>query len=511
MSMSPLRQPLHIFRKDAIHLWPETLVSIALLAAFAWADAQTWLPSDGGFNPAAFGAGILRFLIVISWLILISRLVHDEELVGDRQFWITRPYTWYGLLAAKIVYLVVFIGVPFLIMQAWLLHHAGLYPTHLVPALLKNLLFVALTFLLPLLAIAAVTATFIRYISSVLGGFIYLFAVVAVTAYNAPESLVAPYIGYILSGALLALIVAALVLQYWKRKALIPRLLLVGLPLVFVLFALLTPVNLLSDHRYPNVAAGTATFDSDPMRQQPDGRTFLFQHKVVLDIPVQVQLPGLDPKAYVDVERVRLTLDGPNGFHYTSDWSTGQAQLSPDSPASVLQVRVPEKVYNKVHGQPVALHLQLGTQTFSPGKPYSVLATESAFPAPDHAACTVSADDGTLDCRFPFTNADFTLISATVHDGNCLMPGQRSATAYGTIAPSSSPLGFSPIEVDRVKLRLGQSNIPLCPDTRTTFVQYAPGAYGRMSLDIPSITLDPYVHRIQVRPTGTPPPTAAPQ
>jgi hypothetical protein len=505
MSMSPLRQPFHIFRKDALHLWPETLVSIALLAAFAWADAQTWLPSDGGFNPAAFGAGILRFLIVISWLILISRLVHDEELVGDRQFWITRPYTWYGLLAAKLVYLVVFIGVPFLVMQAWLLHHAGLYPTHLVPALLKNLLYVSLIFLLPLLAIAAVTATFIRYISSVLGGFIYLFAVVAIAAYNAPEALDAPYIGYILSVVMLVLIVAALVLQYWTRKALVPRLLLVGLPLVIVLFALLTPVNLLSGHRYPSVSPGTAAFDSNPMLQQPDGRTFFFQHKVVLDIPVQVQLPGFDPKAYVDVERVRITLDGPNGYHYTSDWSTASAQLSPENPFSLLMVRLPESVYNKVHGQSVALHLQIGTQTFTPGKPYSILATESAFPVPDHAACTVAADDGSFDCRFPFTNADFTLVSATVHDGNCFTPGMRSATAYGTIAPSSSPFGFSPVEVDRVKFRLGQSNIPLCPDTRTTFIQYAPGAYGRMALDIPSITLDPYVHHIQVRPAGAPP------
>jgi hypothetical protein len=82
------------------------------------------------------------------------------------------------------------------------------------------------------------------------------------------------------------------------------------------------------------------------------------------------------------------------------------------------------------------------------------------------------------------------------------MPGLRSGTAYGIVAPSTAPFGFSPVEVDRVHLRVGQSSVPLCPDTRTTFVQYAPGAYGRISLDIPSITLDPYVHHLQVRPTG---------
>jgi hypothetical protein len=462
---------------------------------------QTWTPTEG-FNPATLGAGVLRFLIVISWLILISRLVHDEELVGDRQFWITRPYTWYGLLAAKLLYLVVFIGVPFLIMQAWLLHHAGLYPTHLVPALLKNLLYIALIFLLPLLAIAAVTATFVRYISSVLGGFIYLFAVVAVTVYSAPDSLGAPYIGYLTSAVLLALIVAALVLQYRTRKALVPRLLLIGLPLVIVLFALLTPVNLLNDHRYPQVSAGTLSFEADPMLQQPDGRLFLFQHKVSLEVPVQVQLKGIGDDATVAVLSVRAEITGANGFHYLSNWSSDKSQFLPGRPIGMVPLTLPEAVWNKIHSQPVKVHLQLGTQIFSAGKAYSIDATETPFPVPVHAACSVLAEDGTLNCRYPFGNPTFTRVSATVHDGNCLTPGQRSAQASAAVPPSSSPFGFSPVEVVHTQLGVGESKVPLCPDTRTTFIPTVEGSYGRMTLDIPSITLDPYAYRIPVRPTG---------
>ena len=53
MSMSPAVQPLHILRKDAMHLWPETVISIALLAVFAWIDVQTWAPTREGFNPAS--------------------------------------------------------------------------------------------------------------------------------------------------------------------------------------------------------------------------------------------------------------------------------------------------------------------------------------------------------------------------------------------------------------------------------------------------------------------------
>ena len=37
-------QPLHIFRKDITHIWPEVLVSIALMAGFAWAESMVWSP-----------------------------------------------------------------------------------------------------------------------------------------------------------------------------------------------------------------------------------------------------------------------------------------------------------------------------------------------------------------------------------------------------------------------------------------------------------------------------------
>jgi hypothetical protein len=512
MSMSPLYQPVHILRKDARHLWPETLVSIALLIAFAWAEVQTWAPSDGTFNPAGLALGILRFLIPVSWLVLTSRLVHDEELVGDRQFWTTRPYTWYSLLAAKILYLVVFISVPFLIMQAWLLHHAGLYPTLLLPALLKNQLYIAAIFLLPLVAIAAVTSTFVRYISSVLGGFIYLFAVVAIAAYVWSDKLDAPYLGSYLAGALIVLVLAALILQYATRKTLIARLMLVAVPLVIVLFAALSPVNALNNHRYPDSAPGTASFDTDPVRQQPDGRLFTFQHKVALDLPIQLQLPGLSADSYLLATHFRTTLDGPNGFHYASDWTGETASFSPQQSAYVLPLLLPEKIYNKIHDQPVSLHIELGTQTFNPGTPYSITATEKPFPIPHHAACTVSSDDGVLECRFAFANPDLQKVEATVHPGNCLTPGPQSATGVTGMAPSLTSFGFSPVEILRPQMTLRTTKVSVCPGTRTTFTPSVPGPYGRLHLDIPSIKLDPYARRIPTRPdTPTPDPTQAPQ
>lgn len=509
MSMSPVRQPFHILLKDAIHLWPETLVSIALLVAFAWADAQTWLPSDGSFNPAVLAVVILRLLIPVSWLILTSRLVHDEELVGDRQFWTTRPYTWYSLLLSKVLFIVVFICVPFLVMQAWLLHHAGLYPTLVVPAMMKNLLYVALVFLLPLLALAAVTATFVRYISSTLGGIIYFFAILVIAAYNWPDTLEAPYLSYFLSGTLIALLVAAVLVQYAKRKTLVARLLLVALPLVVLAFAIFSPSNLLNEHRYPHNSAGAVTFDPDPSGQEPSGRLFTFQKKVIINLPVKVQLNGLPDKSVVEVQRLRATLDGPNGLHYVSNWTTVQNAFNPAQQFYKLSFRMPENVYNQIHDKPVSLHLELGTQLNNAGTPYILNATETPFPLPGHAACTVSADEGQLECRYPFSNPNYMQVDATVHSGNCLVPGPLVAKAFGGLAPSSSPVAFSPVEISHTFLAMGNNKVQLCPGTLASFTPFIPGAYGRMTVDVPSLTLDPYAQRTPVaalKPAPTPAP-----
>jgi len=495
MSMSPLVQPLHIFRKDAIHLWPETLISVALLAAFGWAQVHTWVPQEG-FNPASLGVGFLVVLLPVMWLVLMSRLVHDEELVGDRQFWITRPYTWYSLLLSKILYLFVFIGLPLIVMQMILLHHAGLYPMLVIPAVLKNLGMVAVIFLLPLLVIAAVTATFIRYISSALAGVIYLFIVFLIAGYNWGDSLGAPYVIYFISISLLLILLAALLIQYALRKTFIARIMLIALPLVFIVFALITPVNLFSAHRFPDVSVGKLTFVDDPNLHQAEGNVFSIEHKNLIQIPVHVELTGISDENFVVVERVHFTIDGPNGYHYNSDWIGDQYTFSNDVPNAILPVPMPTSVFDKIRNQPVAMHIELGTQTFRAGTPYTVTATEKPFPIPGHAICVVAPDTGVLECRFPYSNPDIVQVTATAHSGNCANPGPQQAQAGTLLQPSTLPVRFSPVDITNTTLKVGNTDVPLCPGTPATFRSAIAGEYGRIHLDISNITLDPYAFRV---------------
>src|SRR5579872_1708348 len=100
-----MRQALHIFKKDTRHLRWEIAISLALLAVFAFTEA---LPDR---KPSSHSEG-LTLLPALAWFFLITRVIQSEALTGDKQFWVTRPYSWKSLLAAKIFFLLAFITLP---------------------------------------------------------------------------------------------------------------------------------------------------------------------------------------------------------------------------------------------------------------------------------------------------------------------------------------------------------------------------------------------------------------
>ena len=152
-----MKQILHIFAKDARHFLPEILVSLALTIAFAWIYPNEWLWSrnvgavaGGFFFEPRLLASFLTLLVPVSWWLLISRVIHEEKLVGDCQFWVTRPYDWKKLLAAKALFLFCFLYLPLLLAQCFLLLRAGYSPLSYLPGLLFNLYLISTVLVLPL-------------------------------------------------------------------------------------------------------------------------------------------------------------------------------------------------------------------------------------------------------------------------------------------------------------------------------------------------------------------------
>src|SRR5690349_14532799 len=100
-----MKQVWHIFSKDVVRHWREGAAAIALLAAFVRDEMYGWTHYGWASGAATmfsvrFLAGSSAALLPIVWAFVIVRVIQGESLVGDRQFWITRPYEWQKLLAA---------------------------------------------------------------------------------------------------------------------------------------------------------------------------------------------------------------------------------------------------------------------------------------------------------------------------------------------------------------------------------------------------------------------------
>src|SRR5215472_5298384 len=179
-----MSQIFHIFRKDMRHHWPEIVISLAALAAYVWRVIRSWEPqtmySIGGFA-GAWGSGLIAVLLPVTWWFLMLRVVQSEALVGDRQFWITRPYEWKKLLAAKVLFVLLFINVPLLFAGIFLLARAGFSPAPYWLGLLWMQLLLVLMPLLPTMALAAVTRNLAQGLLTLLAVVLYYIGMIVLS------------------------------------------------------------------------------------------------------------------------------------------------------------------------------------------------------------------------------------------------------------------------------------------------------------------------------------------
>ena len=155
-----MRQTLHIFRKDVRCAWPQIAIVLALTALVAYRLATEPLSFD--YRPFQQGFSF-TFFLVVAWFYFIAHAILEDRLVGDRQFWLTRPYSRRSLLAAKCLLIAACINLPVLLADVVIIAVQGLSPA----AAWSNLLWrqAALTgiFLLPAAALAVVVGNLAQF------------------------------------------------------------------------------------------------------------------------------------------------------------------------------------------------------------------------------------------------------------------------------------------------------------------------------------------------------------
>jgi hypothetical protein len=508
-----MNQTLHIFAKDTRRFLPEILVLAALL--IGQLGIHTYLCATGALNIFSNSDGSMRFialifflltvLIPVGWWLLITRVVQEERLVGDTQFWITRPYQWKSLLTAKLLFLAAFVDLMFLVVQCSLLVEEGFSPLAEMPKLLLNLLLITCLYLLPLISIAAITSSFARMTLTLLGALLAFGVAVAVASFLYGDNRLSTPIGNrILFALAMAICIAVVVIQYARRKVWLSRILLISFPVLICVIAWIAPDQRLMNRIYPVAAASVAasvhlseSLDTDGAPTPAALTGNMTQNgKDYLVIGLPFQLPALAPREGIVMAGVRATVEAPDGFRWSSPWQQLSDTYLPGATKSAVNFNIPVAIYEKYKSMPVTLHLDLAYSRIQAGSSTTVPFSREKFSVPGFGICSLRADHGVLNCFAAVHQPPLTLISANVtgyqHNGNGHVGwGSYWAGSLESDFSGATVLPYSNFDVSsfRGAESAGGSLMRLPLGTPLTFTQYKRIGRAQSSLTLTNFHL----------------------
>jgi hypothetical protein len=500
-----MSQILHIFRKDSRTFWPEILVTLAVTAGYVAVYSISW-KSRVSYGGAQALIEAFSFLVLIAWYLLITRVVHAESLIGDNRAWLTRPYEWPKLLAAKLLFIAAYLCVPLLIAQCILLRLAGFHPLLSSHGLLYNLGQLALFLMLPIFTIAVITSNFARMTLTLIGVLVGFFCL----------NIFAQLKGYRLYGdqspsafwLLLCFVVccSAIVLQYATRRTLLVRLLLIAVLGVtgIVEYAFPHSVDVSEFYASPSsVSAMTGHISSPGRNHGAYGGGIDPQKRQGLQIPIEAT--GVPDGYAMDLEDVQFSIDAPGGFHWDSTWQKiPQVRFSSGTGNSSIYIWIDRDVFDRLKSAPIDLHLKIAVILLQAGAATSMRLPAQEFTVPNFAICSESGRDSQtyLRCRSPIREPSLTLINVRWSETPCSgyrpVPDIASTDEWRgnvdrTPAEASLPsvsvfdLNFGGQTVTRSGS--GPMELALCPGTPITFTSYHVAQRTHVDLTIDGLHL----------------------
>lgn len=541
-----MKQILAIFVKDARRFWPEILVSFALLTGLVLVYPATWRAPGEGLSVArnfwlfrqggmGFLAGCLVVLIPISWLVLIARAVHGERLVGNTQFWLTRPYHWPRLLAAKLLYLAVFLYLPFFIAQCVLLSEAGFYPFHYLAGLFFNLFLLTVVGVLPLAALSSVTSGFGRLTLTILGVVLTIVAVAVIS--NSLPSDVTSSVPDILSGdlglgAIFCGSLAVVIVMYARRNTKAGWLLIGALTLAMCATAFFDPDRPLIERYYPALTAGsplpvTITY---PAKVLPQPRADENPDRRFVDISVPLAASGVQQGYAVVPVAMKVKIAGANEASWELPWQGNYgAHFLPGNWAFMgINFRMRRSTYDQFKASPVTLRISLAVVEARKSSESAIPLPEGDFAVPEIGVCKPtrwgwwSNEISGIACRSAMNQPQLTFVSAQWTAGDCnpatdANPKQAAGAAWvGGIDQQPAEFGITSVWDVPVPLAMPRFSAPpaktgsntgagavtfsantgtppqrwsLCPGAPLRFTQYRPARRVREEITIPAFRL----------------------
>jgi hypothetical protein len=383
-------------------------------------------------------------------------VVHAETLVGDRQFWITRPYEWKKLLAAKVLFVVVWFGVPYLLVQMYLLAQAGFHPLAWLPGILSTVVMVGIVFVLTVWSVAAVTSTFARLVLTVLGCFLVFVGFMFVAfGWQHGYTSTNPYANLFLLPLLLVGCVVAITLQYATRRVWVARGLLIAVPVLMALSVTAYRRQALVDKAYPAAAAGAApvmTIAHTPTNRVPD-KARIWEGEEYIDLPIHFS--GVADGYAVITDDFRFTLTATDGFEWTSPWQQTRDRVLPGDDGAMVHLMIEPALYDRFKAGPVTLRVEFAVSQYQAGTVTKMpLPAEAAVPVPGLGICAWQAWGASgLQCRSAVHEPGLAYVETVWTRGTCDTP-EATATpetskAYSWFEPNSAYAAYrTPLWMD---------------------------------------------------------------
>jgi len=397
-----MRQALHIFRKDVRFLWPQILVVLAMTALFAWSRVSVGsTPGWVDFETKTSDTFSFSLFLVLSWWLLIASIIYKEPLVGDRQFWLTRPYSWKSLLVAKALLILAFINLPFLVSDIVILTAGGFSPSRAAANLLGRQAALTAVFLVPAAAVASVTRHLADLVISVflataLYGLAYPYSRLDETWVRLQWIPLSISVAILVSGT-----AAAFTLQYARRRTWFSRGMLVAVsglcaatmltakPFGWTVALQNFPVAPTSAAQVRLTAAHPRYTGNPGFAPQPTPRSTFATEDVVT-----IHIDGLTPGDQAVTDLVKVSIRGSHGASWSSGWindlrNTAGVEWSPASDTGDVSVFFRRFLVDQFQSQPVNIGVQVEMTVFHPETTTRMITDGRSYTIPGLGICSV--------------------------------------------------------------------------------------------------------------------------
>jgi hypothetical protein len=481
-----MRQALHIFAKDVRRFYLEILTSLAVTFLFLKYSPQQWGAPGIGYRSLPWLPGAIMALLLVSWWVLITRVIHAESLVGERQFWVTRPYRWPSLLAAKCLFVVAFVYVPFAAAQCVLLLEAGFHPSRFVPGILFSLAMTTGIIVLPLMLLASLTGSFAKMLLAVF--FVAIFVAATGSLSNLLPSSSSPDYGTRTIFVLfVCAVIAIIVWQYAKRRTGASRWMVCGLAVLMGL-TIFWPDDYPVQKLYPAHAANQPSVVELGFRAGDDSESAAAidpddKREVELSLPVTIG--AIEKTMAIRVDFARIDIHADHGEHFQSHWQAEVLTWLPGETQSVVKLKVSRPFFEQVKTLPVTIDLSLAITTVRMGMVTRMIIPRGEFSIPGGSICARTGywTNG-LSCRSAMREQPLTLIVTRFSTGECSGDktkgdGDEGLAWLGTLDPDPAQFGITSVfmtPADFRRISRGESKAAqhLCAGSMLGFIPYTP-------------------------------------